>query len=88
MTRLNLITPLILLLLAMAGCNKNEQHKTIGEKEFYFDEQLASISTDGDSGCWIGSGTGDIWYIGDHVQRSYNIGTDRIYKVAADRREP
>lgn len=88
MTRLSLISPLLLLLLAMAGCNENEQHKTIGEKEHYFDEQLTSISTDGDSGCWIGSGTGDIWYVGEHIERSYNIGTDRIYKVAADRREP
>ena len=88
MIRFNLFTLLIVLSLIMTGCNEYEQHKTIGEKELYFDEQLASISTDGDSGCWIGSGTGDIWYIGDHVQRSYNIGTDRIYKVAADRREP
>lgn len=88
MTRFNLFTLLLVLSSIMTGCNEYEQHKTIGEKELYFDEQLASISTDGDSGCWIGSGTGDIWYIGDHIQRSYNIGTDRIYKVAADRREP
>lgn len=88
MTRLTVIFSLLLLLLSFAGCNENERPKTLGEKELYFDEQLVSISTDGDSGCWIGSGTGDIWYIGDHVQRSYNIGTDRIYKVAADRRNP
>ena len=79
MTKHSLQSLLLLLVSAvMAGCSENSKVKTLGEREIYFDEKLASVSPDGDSACWIGSETGDIWYISDHQRRTYNIGTDHI----------
>lgn len=86
MNRLYLHTTLAIILTAvLTGCNESGKPKTLGEKEIYFDDKLASVSPDGDSACWIGSETGDIWYISDNERRTYNIGTDRIYKVVPDR---
>lgn len=67
------------------GCNESKQGKTLGETEYYFDDQLSSISSDGDSAYWIGSETGDIWHINKYSRDAYHIGTDRIYDVVADR---
>ncbi len=86
MDRLCFHTTLALLLaIILAGCEESGKPKTLGEKEIYFDDKLASVSPDGDSACWIGSETGDIWYFSENERRTYNIGTDRIYKVVPDR---
>lgn len=82
MTKIHSFHLLLILTLATAiGCTEDNGIKTLGEKEIYFDEKLASISPDGDSACWIGSETGDIWHMGGNGHKGYNIGTDRIYKV-------
>lgn len=79
------ITLAAILTVIITGCNEQSKPKTLGEKEIYFNEKLSSVSPDGDSACWVGSETGDIWYISANERRTYNIGTDRIYKVVPDR---
>lgn len=67
-----------------SGCSEQERTGSLGETELYFNERLSSISVDGDSAFWIGSEAGDIWYMKQRKFQSYNIGADRIYKVATD----
>lgn len=76
----------ILFLFSVLGtaCNEKKDIANLGEKELYFDESLASISAEGDSAFWLGSKTGDIWYIKQQHFQSYSIATDCIYKIVTD----
>ena len=76
----------ILFLFSVLGtaCNEKKDIVNLGEKELYFDESLASISAEGDSAFWLGSKTGDIWYIKQQRFQSYSIATDCIYKIVTD----
>lgn len=80
---INFIT-LLITACVIISCNKTSHKGSLGEKEFYIDNRLSSISPDGDSACWIGSENGDIWHIGNGKTRAYNIGEARIYKVVSD----
>lgn len=63
------------------SCTEHDEVRTIGEAEYYFDENLSSISLDANGNFWIGSETGDIINFKDNQQVSYSLGTDRIYKI-------
>lgn len=76
---------LLALLALCAGCQESHTEKTLGETEFYFEDCLSSLSADGDSALWIGSETGDLHYFGKSLRRTWNLGTERIYDVAAER---
>ncbi|MDR2858854.1 MAG: hypothetical protein LBV64_00455 [Mediterranea sp.] len=69
------------LLLLFFSCGKYEEVKTIGETEYYFDEQLSSISLDENGYFWVGSETGDVFNFKDNYRISFDLGEDRIYKV-------
>lgn len=83
---LNPILSIILLctIFGVISCTEDRHSGNLAESELYFQERLSSISAEGDSAFWIGSETGDIWYMNKKISRSYNIGTDRIYKVVTD----
>ena len=77
---------LCFLTLAYSCDKRTAENPSLYEIESSFDERLSSLSSDGDSAVWIGSETGDIWHSSRNRLQHYNIGTDRIYKVVADRR--
>lgn len=75
---------ILFFIVLLVACDEEKKIRNLGEAELYFDERLSSISLDGDSAFWLGSEAGDIWYMQQRHLQSYNIGTDRIYKVLTD----
>lgn len=70
--------------LSLFSCGDEEEIKTLGETEYYFDEKLSSISSDRDGSFWVGSETGDIFNFKDNYRVSFDLAEDRIYKVNRD----
>lgn len=75
------------LMAVMSGCRKesSDMPLSLNEKEYYSDSQLASITADGDSACFIGNEKGDIYRYDKRNGKIYDTlrtGTDRIYDVA------
>ncbi len=63
------------------NCSGEDTSKTLNESEYYFDERLASISSDNDSVCWIGSEYGTIYKITNEKHTPYSVASERIYFV-------
>ncbi|MBO5061434.1 MAG: hypothetical protein J6C31_02240 [Prevotella sp.] len=75
------------LMAVMSGCRKesSDMPLSLNEKEYYSDSQLASITADGDSACFIGNEKGDIYRYDKRTGKIYDTlrtGADRIYDVA------
>ena len=68
----------------LISCHEKKVEGNLGEMESYFEEPLTSISSEGDSAFWIGSETGDIWYLKQCSSQVYTIEADRVYKVVTD----
>lgn len=68
-------------LCALYSCNNDHEQPSINESEYYYNDRLVSISSEGDSAYWIGSQYGDVYYNNGPEKNIYHIGSDRIYKV-------
>lgn len=64
-----------------SGCSKVKDQTDLGEIEMYFDEQLSSLSAEGDSVHWAGSEYGDAWRVTRDGRTKYKLASDRIYFV-------
>ncbi len=67
--------------LLLTGCNKEKEKWGWDEIETYFDEPLASLSTEGDSVHWVGGEYGDLWRMTAEGRQHYKLGSERIYHV-------
>jgi len=67
--------------LLLTGCNKEKEKWGWDEIETYFDEPLASLSTEGDSVHWVGGEYGDLWRMTAKGRQHYKLGSERIYHV-------
>lgn len=77
----------VALVSVISGCRKesSDMPLSLNEKEYYSDSQLATITADGDSACFIGNEKGDIYRYDKCTGKIYDTlrtGTDRIYDVA------
>jgi len=77
-------------LMSLCGCRKESSRRepSLNEHEIYFGNRLSSISPDGDSACFIGDETGNIYIYDKRSGKTgdtLRTGTDRIYKVMARR---
>lgn len=71
----------LFIILILFSCEREKEIKTFGETEYYFDEKLSSISLGNNGNFWIGSETGDLFYLKGNQRFSYELPEDRIYKV-------
>ena len=84
MTRFFSLPLLSVVLFAIVACDRNTEPLSLNENEVFFNEQLSSITIDGDV-CYIGTEDGCIYRYGygvndvDTVYADYDF--DRIYRV-------
>lgn len=72
---------LISFILLFAACEEKTSMNSLGETELYFDEKTTSISSGANHTIWVGSETGRLWLVSGNHPESFDVGTDRIYKV-------
>lgn len=77
----NLIYTFLFVFLLLTSCQKQNDIQTIGETEYYFNEQLSSITLDTDGSLLIGTETGDIITVKNNIRIPFDTGEDRIYKT-------
>ncbi len=71
-----------IVLLLMSSCSVKQSGKeSLGEMEFYFDENLTCISKGKDGKIWVGSETGDVFLFNNGDRKHYDLQGSRIYKV-------
>ncbi|MFT4073128.1 MAG: hypothetical protein QM654_14535 [Dysgonamonadaceae bacterium] len=66
------------------SCKNEKREYDLGETEYYFDEKLSSISSDGHGAFWLGTETGDLIHFKDNQRQLFELGEDRIYKVVQE----
>ena len=79
----------MMLVMLFVGCNKENGEWSLNESEIFFNEQLSSISVNGEI-CYICTEDGGIYRYIPHNNRldtlSSNLQFDRIYRVIEDKR--
>ena len=79
----------MMLAMLFVGCNKESRELSLNESELFFNEQLSSISVNGDI-CYIGTEDGVIYRYSPHNNSldtlSSDLQFDRIYRVIEDNR--
>ena len=79
----------MMLAILFVGCNKENGELSLNESEIFFNEQLSSISVNGEI-CYICTEDGGIYRYIPHNNRldtlSSNLQFDRIYRVIEDKR--
>ena len=79
----------MMLAMLFVGCNKESRELSLNENELFFNEQLSSISVNGDI-CYIGTEDGVIYRYSPHNNSldtlSSDLQFDRIYRVIEDNR--
>ncbi len=73
----------VLTLLCLFSCKKNHSLLPLNQAEFFFDDQLSSISTDFTHSIWIGSENGKVFKFSNYEVKKFNLADDRIYKVSS-----
>lgn len=86
---LNRVCLSMMLAMLFVGCNKENGELNLNESEIFFNEQLSSISVNGEI-CYIGTEDGIIYRYSPHYNcldtLSSNLQFDRIYRVIEDNR--
>lgn len=75
------VLAILLSCLFWTACKKNENIKTIGENEYYFNEKLSSIMVSDNGSLFIGTENGEIIDVIDNKRKSFDLNEDRIYKM-------
>lgn len=71
----------IIFLFIFISCKNENSIQSIGETEYYFNEQLSSISKCADNTLLIGTETGDIISVQNNTRIPFDTKEDRIYKT-------
>lgn len=70
-----------ILIYVIALTSYDDRMLSLNETEYYFNDRLASISSEGDSVIWVGTEFGDVCLSDGNNQHQIKLGDDRIYKV-------
>jgi hypothetical protein len=76
-----------MLIYVLALTSYDDRMLSLNETEYYFNDRLASISSEGDSAIWIGTEFGEVCLSDGNSQQQIKLGDDRIYKVYTEHKD-
>ena len=76
-----------MLIYGFALTSYDDKVLSLNETEYYFNDRLASISSEGDSAIWIGTEFGEVCLSDGSSLQQIRLGDDRIYKVYTEHKD-
>ena len=76
-----------MLIYGFALTSYDDKVLSLNETEYYFNDRLASISSEGDSAIWIGTEFGEVCLSDGSSLQQIRLGDDRIYKVYTENKD-